>query len=167
MCLLLVRAGRILPVTTMRYRINAPAVASQVIAGEAILIHFDSGRYYTVEGSGADVLLWLEEGRSVFEIVSAWAPFSGAERGAIENAVDGFVRTLLDEGLVVAVEEAKEPSVPTAGRVSTQSAPPTTIAARAAFVAPALVTYTDLEELLRLDPIHDVDDAGWPLPKVG
>jgi hypothetical protein len=24
--------------------------------------------------------------------------------------------------------------------------------------------YSDMQELLLLDPIHDVDDAGWPKP---
>jgi hypothetical protein len=150
----------------MRYRMNTPAVASQVIAGEAILIHFDSGRYYTVEGSGADILTWLEEGRSIGEIVSAWDASVGAGRGAIEKAVDGFVRTLLDEGLLSAMEDAKDADAPTAGPQATQLATKNGPVATAAFVAPALVTYTDLEDLLRLDPIHDVDDAGWPIPKV-
>lgn len=142
----------------MRYRVNTPAVASQVIAGEAILIHFDSGRYYTVEGSGADIIAWLEEGRSTDEIVSAWAP-AGGEPGTIQAVVDVFVRSLVDEGLLVARTDA----VLEAGLPANQ---PSGLAASSAFVRPLLVTYTDLEELLRLDPIHDVDDAGWPSPKV-
>jgi hypothetical protein len=27
---------------------------------------------------------------------------------------------------------------------------------------PVLDKYTDMQELLLLDPIHEVDDAGWP-----
>jgi len=136
----------------MRYRVNTPAVASQVIGGEAMLIHFDSGRYYAVEGSGADVIGWLEEGRSIDEVVDAWGE-TGARRDAIAETIERFVRTLLDEGLLVALADG---------------APPTTArpTARAAFAPPSLATYTDLEDLLRLDPIHDVDDAGWPIPKV-
>ena len=30
------------------------------------------------------------------------------------------------------------------------------------FVAPQLHKYTDMQELLLLDPIHDVDQEGWP-----
>ena len=36
---------------------------------------------------------------------------------------------------------------------------------RAAFVPPALTIYEDMADLLLLDPIHDVDEAGWPMPK--
>jgi hypothetical protein len=30
------------------------------------------------------------------------------------------------------------------------------------FVAPVLDKYTDMQELLLLDPIHEVDASGWP-----
>ena len=33
------------------------------------------------------------------------------------------------------------------------------------FQEPALQKYTDMEDLLLLDPIHEVDDTGWPNPK--
>jgi len=139
----------------MRYRVNAPAVASQVIGGEAMLIHFDSGRYYAVEGSGGDIIAWLDEGRSIDDIASAWSA-TGTGRDAIAGTLEQFVRTLLDEGLLVALPDG----APAAGQAASG---PT---ARAPFVPPSLATYTDLEDLLRLDPIHDVDDAGWPIPKV-
>jgi hypothetical protein len=32
------------------------------------------------------------------------------------------------------------------------------------FNLPLLHKYSDMQELLLLDPIHDVDDAGWPKP---
>ncbi len=34
---------------------------------------------------------------------------------------------------------------------------------RPAFEAPVLESYSDMQDLLLLDPIHDVDDAGWPV----
>ena len=33
------------------------------------------------------------------------------------------------------------------------------------FDAPILKRYTDQQELLLLDPIHEVDDIGWPREK--
>jgi hypothetical protein len=33
-------------------------------------------------------------------------------------------------------------------------------------VPPVLERYTDMQELLFLDPIHDVDESGWPHRKV-
>ena len=33
---------------------------------------------------------------------------------------------------------------------------------RAPFVAPELKRYADMQDLLLLDPVHDVDEKGWP-----
>jgi hypothetical protein len=33
------------------------------------------------------------------------------------------------------------------------------------YVAPVVQRYDDLEDLLLLDPIHEVDDAGWPVAR--
>jgi hypothetical protein len=32
----------------------------------------------------------------------------------------------------------------------------------AAFQPPTLRKYTDMQDLLLIDPIHEVDDLGWP-----
>ncbi len=34
--------------------------------------------------------------------------------------------------------------------------------AKTAFVTPELTRYTDIEDMLILDPIHEVDASGWP-----
>jgi hypothetical protein len=40
--------------------------------------------------------------------------------------------------------------------------------AESAFVAPTLNTYTDLQDFLLADPLHDVDEqAGWPHVNAG
>jgi hypothetical protein len=36
--------------------------------------------------------------------------------------------------------------------------------AKPTFKELSLRTFTDLQELLLLDPIHDVDEVGWPAP---
>jgi len=32
-----------------------------------------------------------------------------------------------------------------------------------AYAPPVLETFSDMQDLLLLDPIHEVDDAGWPM----
>ena len=36
--------------------------------------------------------------------------------------------------------------------------------ARGRYESPIVESFDDLETLLLIDPIHEVDDAGWPLP---
>ena len=42
------------------------------------------------------------------------------------------------------------------------SSSPSVATGRLAFEAPVLAKYTDMAQLLVLDPIHDVDETGWP-----
>ena len=39
------------------------------------------------------------------------------------------------------------------------------LAAKKPYTAPAVQKYDDLEDLLLLDPIHEVDEAGWPVAR--
>jgi hypothetical protein len=38
-------------------------------------------------------------------------------------------------------------------------------AATTPYLAPVLNAYSDMKDLLLLDPIHDVAEEGWPIPK--
>jgi hypothetical protein len=68
--------------------------------------------------------------------------------------VTNFVAQLEQEGLVEASRSPADP-VPV-------SALPRLIEQKRPFVAPTLKKYSEIEDLLLLDPIHDVDDSGWP-----
>ena len=35
---------------------------------------------------------------------------------------------------------------------------------RGAYVSPGVDKYTDMQELILLDPVHEVDAIGWPAP---
>jgi Coenzyme PQQ synthesis protein D (PqqD) len=131
------------------YRVNAPDVIHQVIDGEAVIINLARGFYYSLDRVGADVWDALAQGRSRAEVVSVIA---GAYEGlGIDAAVTALVDELVAEELIV--ERAGHAS---AGGEDTRSE------RRGAFEAPILRKYTDLQDLLLLDPIHQVDEAGWP-----
>ena len=52
------------------------------------------------------------------------------------------------------------------GEPLTATDSPTLPAGNTAFVAPALHVYTDMQEFMLVDPLHDVDEvAGWPHAK--
>jgi hypothetical protein len=136
-----------------RFRVNAPAVVSEVIDGEAIVMRLDTGTYYSLAGAGAE--LWGLLGRSldVPAIVDwACATFDGP-REAIAEAVHALVAELAAEGLLVV-----------AGDPAPAGAAVPAIGPRRPFERPVVNRYTDMQELLLVDPIHEVDEAGWPHP---
>lgn len=138
-----------------RYRINEPAVAAEMHEGDAILINFENGRYYDTSGAGGEIVRLLMEGHAAGEIARALAKPSAQAQEEVTSAVCEFIDALLAEALVVP------------GDAGAQTAAPVAIVCLlpAGFVAPALNRHVELEDLLKLDPIHDTDADGWPLPK--
>lgn len=132
-------------------RINAEAAACQIIDGEAVLIHFDSGRYFSSLGSGSEIIRLLELGHGVDQITAAFGRHYGAGSDRIADAIRGFVDELLSENLFVASPSGSAPGAEPVLHVGAE------------FEPPKLEKYSELEDLLKLDPIHDVDPAGWPL----
>jgi hypothetical protein len=76
--------------------------------------------------------------------------FEGADAFAAPS-VQELLDQMLREGLIV-------PGAGPAPSPSSVASPAT----KKAFEPPTLAVYTDMQELLLLDPIHDVDETGWP-----
>ncbi|HEY3812802.1 MAG TPA: PqqD family protein [Caulobacteraceae bacterium] len=135
------------------YRVCAPAVVSEVIDGEAIIMDLRSGHYFSADGSGALVWQAVADGCGRAAIL-AWATEAfDAEPERVSADIDAFLAQLTEHGLV----EAKDADAGT---------PAPAPVARGAYRTPTLAVYTDMQDLLLLDPIHDVDEAGWPTRKV-
>jgi hypothetical protein len=128
-------------------------VASQEIEGEAILIHFDTGCYYSVNATGVCLLGLIHAGTPAEELGRELAARFETDPDEGARAAGMFVGELLREGLLVAGSPAEPWEIPGV------------FGKRVAFVEPALQRFDDLQDLLMLDPIHDVDQTGWPLPR--
>jgi hypothetical protein len=142
-----------------RFRVNAPLVAMQEIEGEAILINFDTGCYYSANATGAIVLDLIQRGEPVDSVVAALVARFGVAGTLGADAVSAFLREAQAGGLIVPSDsEAATTSQETAQRATSRAVE------AAAFVPPRLEKFDDLQDLLMLDPIHDVDQVGWPMP---
>jgi hypothetical protein len=134
---------------------NDREVAGETIDGEVILVRMDRGHYYNLQGTGAAVWQGVERGLSRDEIVSEMSRLYDGDNDAIAHGVDELLDRLLAEGIIVA---ADVPTTKTNADLPEARDP----APRIPFLAPVLGKHTDMEDLLTLDPIHDVDEAGWP-----
>jgi Coenzyme PQQ synthesis protein D (PqqD) len=135
------------------YTINAPDVIAEMIDGEAILVHLATGSYYSLEGSGADVWAGLMNGRSPHALSEELAEVYLTEPGEIEAAILRLVADLRTEQIIVEAHD---------GAPILSTAAPTAASERRAFIAPALKKFTDMQEIILLDPVHEVDQRGWP-----
>lgn len=138
-----------------RWVANEPAVVSETVDDETIVIHLETGCYYSLMGTAAECWELLRQGGPDVAAVAELTSRYSATSSEITAAWNGFVGSLLQEDLI-----RKEPADGrTFGTSLTQSA---ALAEKKAFLAPQINKYEDMKELLLLDPIHDVSVGGWP-----
>jgi len=140
----------------MRYRLNTADVVQETIDDEVIIVHLVSGTYFNLGGSGAAAWSALLQGATVEQIIDALSPSAQVPRAEVAADVGHFVDGLLREALLVA---DGAPAATAADLLATVALPAT-------YAPPMLQAYTDMQELLLIDPIHEVHpDAGWPAPR--
>jgi coenzyme PQQ synthesis protein D (PqqD) len=136
------------------FRVNEPGVISEVIEGEAIVLNFASGTYYSMNHSLQ--LLWegMTQGLSKTQLATLLEAHYPDAGGSLAQDVESALGLLVAEELIVANDDAAggDPQAVTAVDKSPGN--------KTAYEAPQIQKYTDLQELLLLDPIHDVDEAG-------
>ena len=144
------------------FTINTAVVASDIIDGEAIMLHRVSGNYFSTEGAGSLIWQWIGEGQGRNQIIDGLSERFIAERTRIETSVDSFLAELVTHKLVREIAGDGRPAAEASTDQSTKAMPEP----RARFAPPALHVYSDIRNLLLLDPLHDVSELeGWPTPK--
>lgn len=128
----------------MAYRVNTPSVAAEDLEDEIVVVDFQSGRYYSMRSTAAQIWRLIGDGCNVDAIIEH---FDGDE-GEMRAALHDFVGRLVEHGLIV--------------ESGTSSETPTAQASRRPFEPPILEEFDEMKEMLLYDPIHDVDETGWP-----
>ena len=131
------------------FEINEPDVVAETIDAEAIVINLDRGVYYSIRGIGLVVWTDVIDGVDSEKIVDRLKHCPGAGQSQVPGEVTSFVDRLLNEKLI-------------RPRGSAANLEPRFAPGSLQYSPPAIEKYTDMEALLLLDPIHDVDESGWP-----
>lgn len=142
---------------TRRFRVNEPQVVHDNLDGEVILIHMDTGNYYSIDQVGAEIWDLLSTRRTVQQVVEELLLRYEGDSQEISKSVAEFIRQLEKEELIVA-DDASDSRFSETESPANESLPQT----RPAFSAPTLEIFSDMQDLLLLDPIHEVDEKGWP-----
>lgn len=134
-------------------RRDLPHVMHETIDNEVVVVNLTTGAYYSFDGTGARIWSWIDGSRTAEALIHAAQASFGGDPDTIAAAVGAFVDQLRAEQLVAG----------TPGPDASAPAPSAAPDGSPLFVAPALQKYTDMEDLLLADPIHEVDEAaGWP-----
>jgi hypothetical protein len=136
------------------YRSNGPRFVDETIDGEALVMDMVKGSYYSCVGACGFAGTALPRGMTADDLTAMLVARYGITDVDAARDVDGFVTTLLGEEMLVAVDPPTD-------------APPTRATLDALVPQPeyralALERFNDLADLILLDPVHDVTEAGWP-----
>ena len=138
------------------YAVAGPHVVHEMIDGEVILIDFTTGSYYSVTGAAATTWTLLCEGTAIDEIAEA---LSGGEESlpdGTDSEVVDFAERLVAEGLLRRAGESPGSTPPDGAKTGDE---------RLAFTPLEFERFTDMQDLILLDPVHDVSKEGWPTPR--
>ena len=136
----------------MRYRINSPQVISETVGGETIIVNLATGHYFNLQGTAVDVWEALDRREPSSRIVLQLQAHYEARDGEIDEAVSELVRRLEEADLIVP-DDSDAPPEPPQSPSNGERRP---------FVAPSIATFSDMQDIILLDPVHEVDARGWP-----
>ena len=129
-----------------------PGVRASLVGGEAIVVSFETGSYFSIQGTGAFIVGALasgpvSEGLVVADIAEA---YSGVLLEMIAEGTASFVDALIASRVAEVTDGEREP-----GRGIE-------LPKDASYGYAAPEEHSELAELITLDPIHEVSPAGWP-----
>ena len=137
------------------FQVDPRKVVHETIDGETIVIHLETGTYYSLAGSGPEIWQLLADGVPADEIVTRLSVSYRAAPGVIEETTTQLVRDLCAEELLE--------------RASGNGAAPASVVQAAAdspeYDPPRFQKYTDMQYFVLLDPVQEVEEAGWPYTK--
>ncbi len=139
-------------------KLNEPDVSAEDFKTEILAVNLKNGYYYSLREAAIPVWRLLLEGCDA-ALVGRWlADVYPSHSAQVEGDVTALVADLEKAGLI------READAPLA---HTPATPPAWLGGLPpAYVKPVLETYTEMQDLLLLDPIHDVGETGWPSERV-
>ena len=133
------------------YVINAPRMIHETIDHETVVIDTESGVYFNIGGWGYLIVQMLETGATVSELTAQLAAHFAIDATTVRPLVEDFTAQLQAVDLVVPAAATNQGGI---GAPLPGSHEP--------FSPPVINKFTDMQDLLLIDPIHEVEDRGWP-----
>jgi hypothetical protein len=124
-----------------------PRLAADIFDGEYIIANLDTGLYYSIQGLAVSMVnaLPFQDQNQVIRLLADTFPENAI---AIETELSAILEELLNEEIIKQENTATSTSDPAYSLPSE-------------YVPSCFNRYADMQDLLMLDPIHDVDEEGW------
>jgi hypothetical protein len=135
----------------MHYKFQNSTFDLEDFSHEIVIINTETGSYYTISGSAVSVIRWFFSPISDHQVVQL---IENTFPNEVSEATT-FVDWLKEQGLIYAVEPSQD------NKEGQNLVNNNTIV----FNQWVYSRFDDMSDLIRLDPIHDVSEKGWPFRK--
>jgi hypothetical protein len=135
------------------YRVRNANIVSEIIDEEAIVMDLSSGSYFSAEGAGAVIWDGIVCGFEAAAIKQRILQSFSLGPAVLDADFEDFAGALLANNLVEIADRAAAASVDWSVPLP---------AHKRDYDPPVLNRYDDMQDLTLLDPIHDVEETGWP-----
>ncbi len=139
------------------YRINKPKVIHEVFEDEVVIVNLGDGVYYSLDRVGAVIWNSINDGAPESEMVARLTRQFESNGVDLDSEVRRLLKELQDEDLIVQCADDSPSVAP-----QTDDRSLGVVVPKQKFAPPVLARYTDMKDILLLDPIHEVDETGWP-----
>jgi hypothetical protein len=136
------------------FECNTPDVVYEHFGDEVILLNLQSGRYYSLDPIGMLYWEYLSQGVPPRDVTAHIGGVYGnrTSLSQVEADLEALVSEFQSEQLVRASTTSRS--------LADVPQPKTTLPDE--YARPTLSKFDDVAEMLLLDPVHDVSEAGWP-----
>jgi hypothetical protein len=136
-----------------RFTVNTPNIVCEIFDNEVVAVNLDVGIYYSITGWSAKVWQMIQNGLSIEEMEHILTKYYD-DSCNVNESLAKFAQELLEKNLIVSRNPQDKP-------ISTD------LQFEKIDKMPKLFIeeFSDMQDILLLDPVHDVDDSGWPSAK--
>lgn len=134
---------------------------SEEIDGEVIIVNLKNGNYYSLTQSATVIWAGIQEQATLEDIRHRLQRRYAGEPASMSQDLAELIQALETEQLITLCSPSEAPSTdgvaPADGRTAGE---------QEAYLPPQLERFTDMGDLLLLDPVHEAEDEkGWPHAK--
>lgn len=138
----------------MRYAKFDNNILSDVFGEEVVLVNLDSGMYYSLRGSATQIWIRLFNQYSLIEILADLIQIYQVTENQLITDINLFVTQLLELKIIKTATDAERKKIDFISKDVLID-----------YSTPVVEIFSDMQEILLLDPVHDVDKSGWPISK--
>lgn len=134
------------------YKINDAKAISETIDGETIIINLETGFYYSVNKTATVIWNEIQKNNSVKNIARLYLNSYEVDADTAEKSITEIIGLFLKDDLILELDSDISPDI-----IERQTG-----TTKEKFVIPKIERYDDMARALRSDPVHDVNEEGWP-----